>query len=54
MTLNELKTVFDTDDLNPNSEMIFEDGDGRDYVIDDVSESHDNTIFVCLRRRYDN
>ena len=51
MTLNELKAIFDNDDLNPNVELIFDAGD-RLQSIDDISRSQEN-IFIYLKVKND-
>lgn len=52
MTFNELRAIFDSDDLNPNSEMVLRIDD-TDYIVDDIGED-DDKIILYLRKKDDN
>lgn len=53
MTLNELIATYDTDDLNPNDQMVFI-VDARAFEIDDIADADGTHIFIYLRRKDDN
>lgn len=60
MTLNDLKTIFNSDDLNPNTELIFSTALSKydeidvddEHVIDDVAE-RDDKIIIYLKGKND-
>ncbi len=55
MTLNKLRAVFDLDDLNPNSELVFHvdiHSHTDKQVIDDIA-SDDDKIIIYLRGKDD-
>lgn len=50
VTFNELRAIFDSDDLNPNSQIVF----GQDEnIIDDIGEDDDGKIIFYLKESND-